>query len=214
MPSLRQRPRLRTQHEPHATKAVGEVPVITTIASSFPYRAFRSKMAELLTLLSLSVPMPLSLSIPMPRRPLLSMWFVLLLHSCLLAAQNNSSANPAPQFVDVAPQVGLTVSHLASKEQHYIVESMGGGLGLFDCDNDGRLDIVVTNGSSVDRYRAGGELMVTLYHQGADGKFTNITEQAGLTLKGWGMGVAAADFDNDGNLDLFVTGYARSVLYT
>jgi hypothetical protein len=55
--------------------------------------------------------------------------------------------------------------------------------------------------------------MVTLYHQGADGKFTNITEQAGLTVKGWGMGVAAADFDNDGNLDLFVTGYGHSVLY-
>jgi len=149
----------------------------------------------------------------MPRRPLLSMCCALLLSACSLAAQNNSSATPVPQFVDVAPQVGLIVSHLASKEQHYIVESMGGGVGFFDCDNDGRLDIVVTNGSSVDRYRAGGDLMVTLYHQGANGKFTNITEQAGLTVKGWGMGVAVADFDNDGNLDLFVTGYGHSVLY-
>jgi hypothetical protein len=138
---------------------------------------------------------------------------VLLLSAGSLAAQNNVSTTPVPQFEDVAPQVGLTVSHLASKEQHYIVESMGGGVGFFDCDNDGRLDIVVTNGSSVDRYRAGGDLMVTLYHQGADGKFTNITEQAGLTVKGWGMGVAVADFDNDGNLDLFVTGYGHSVLY-
>ena len=138
---------------------------------------------------------------------------VLLLSSRSLAAQNNSSGTLVPQFVDVAPQVGLTVSHLASKEQHYIVESMSGGVGFFDCDNDDRLDIVVTNGSSVDRYRAGGDLMVTLYRQGADGKFTNITEQAGLTVKGWGMGVAVADFDNDGNLDLFVTGYGHSVLY-
>src|SRR6202795_1458653 len=144
----------------------------------------------------------------MPRRPLLSMYCVLVMSACSLAAQNNSSTAPVPQFVDVAPKVGLTVSHLASKEQHYIVESMGGGVGLFDCDNDGRLDIIVTNGSSVDRYRAGGDLMVTLYHQGTDGKFTNITEQAGLTVKGWGMGVAAADFDNDGNLHLFVTGAA------
>jgi hypothetical protein len=134
--------------------------------------------------------------------------------ACGLAAQNNSSTIPSvPQFVDVAPQVGLTVSHLASKEQHYIVESMGGGVGFFDCDNDGKLDIVVTNGSSVDRYRAGGDLMVTLYRQGADGKFTNITEQAGLMVKGWGMGVAVADFDNDGNLDLFVSGFGHSVLY-
>jgi hypothetical protein len=130
-----------------------------------------------------------------------------------LAAQSNGPTHPVPQFVDVAPQVGLTAPHLASKEQHYIVESMGGGVGFLDCDNDGRLDIVVTNGSSVDRYRAGGDLMVTLYHQGADGKFTNITEQAGLTVKGWGMGVAVADFDNDGNLDMFVTGYGHSVLY-
>src|SRR5438128_1183086 len=159
-------------------------------------------MGELLTLL-----------LSMPRRPLLCMCCVLLLPACSLAAQNNTSTTPVPQFVDVAPQVGLTVSHLASKEQHYIVESMSGGVGFFDCDNDGRLDIVLTNGSSVDRYRGGGDLMVTLYRQDTDGKFTNITEQARLTVKGWGMGVAVADFDNDGNLDLFVTGYGHSVLY-
>jgi hypothetical protein len=150
----------------------------------------------------------------MPRLLLLiTACYLLLLTACSLAAQNNAPTTPNPHFVDLAPQVGLTVSHLASKEQHYIVESMGGGVGFFDCDNDGLLGVVVTNGSSVDRYRAGGDLMVTLYRQGADGKFTNITEQAGLTIKGWGMGVAAADFDNDGNLDLFVTGYGHSVLY-
>ena len=138
---------------------------------------------------------------------------LLLLSVCSLTAQKDASTTPVPHFVDVAPKVGLTVSHLASKQQHYIVESMGGGVGLFDCGNDGRLDVVVTNGSSVDRYRAGGDPMVTLYRQEADHKFTNITEEAGLTVKGWGMGVAVADFDNDGILDLFVTGYGHSVLY-
>ena len=140
----------------------------------------------------------------------------LLLSAGSLSAQNTPptpSPAPVPQFVDVSRSVGLTASHLASKEQHYIVESMSGGVGFFDCDNDGRLDIVMTNGSSVDRYRTGGDPLVALYHQGADGKFTNITEQAGLNAKGWGMGVAVADFDNDGNLDLFVTGYGHSVLY-
>src|SRR5437588_11834939 len=122
----------------------------------------------------------------MPRRPLLPMCCVLLLSACSLAAQNNASTTPVPQFVDVAPQVGLTVSHLASKEQHYIVESMGGGVGFFDCDNDSRLDIVVPNGSSVDRYRPGGHLMATVSHQGAAGTFTNIPEQAGGTRQGWG----------------------------
>src|SRR5260370_1085737 len=55
--------------------------------------------------------------------------------------------------------------------------------------------------------------MVTLYHQDAGLKFTDITEKAGLTRKGWGMGVAVADFDNDGLLDLYVTGYGGNVLY-
>jgi hypothetical protein len=90
---------------------------------------------------------------------------------------------------------------------------MSGGGGLFDCDNDGKLDIVVVNGSTVDRFRQGGDLLVTLYHQDADMHFTDITQQAGLTRKGWGMGVAVADFDNDGRLDLFVTGYGGTALY-
>jgi len=90
---------------------------------------------------------------------------------------------------------------------------MSGGIGLFDCDNDGKLDIVVVNGSTVERYRQGGDPMVTLYHQDANLKFSDITERAGLTRKGWGMGVAVADFDNDGLLDLYVTGYGGNVLY-
>ena len=76
----------------------------------------------------------------------------------------------------------------------YIMESTSGGVGFIDCDNDGKLDIVVANGSTVDRFRHGGDPMVTLYHQDADLKFTDITENAGLTRKGWGMGVAVADY--------------------
>ncbi|HUH63995.1 MAG TPA: VCBS repeat-containing protein, partial [Terracidiphilus sp.] len=122
-------------------------------------------------------------------------------------------ADPVPVFRDIAAQVGLTRSHISSAEKHYVVESMSGGIGLFDCDNDGKLDIVMVNGSSVDRYKQGGDPLVTLWHQDADLKFTDITEKAGLTRKGWGMGVAVADFDNDGNLDLFVTGYGGNALY-
>ena len=118
-----------------------------------------------------------------------------------------------PVFKDVAAQVGLTVSHISSPDKKYIVESMSGGVGLLDCDNDGRLDIVVVNGSTIERYRRGGDPMVTLYHQGPDGKFTDVTKLAGLTRLGWGMGVAVADFDNDGLLDLYVTGYGGNALY-
>ena len=126
---------------------------------------------------------------------------------------NSTAKPPVPIFKDIAQQAGLTVSHLSSNEKRYVIESMSGGVGLFDCDNDGKLDIVMVNGSTVDRYRQGGDLVVTLWHQDADLKFTDITQKAGLTRKGWGMGVAVADFDNDGFLDLYVTGYGGNVLY-
>ncbi len=131
------------------------------------------------------------------------------------AAPQNSSREfaPVPVFKDIGLSAGLTVPHIASPEKRYVIESMSGGIGLFDCDNDGKLDIVVVNGSTVDRYRKGGDPMVTLYHQDAHLKFTDITGKSGLTRQGWGMGVAVADFDNDGLLDLYVTGYGGNVLY-
>ena len=119
-----------------------------------------------------------------------------------------------PIFRDIAAQAGLNASHISSADKHYVVESMSGGIGLFDCDNDGKLDIVMVNGSTVDRYRrSGGDPLVTLWHQNSDLKFTDVTQRAGLARKGWGMGIAVADFDNDGNLDLFVTGYGGNALY-
>jgi enediyne biosynthesis protein E4 len=123
-------------------------------------------------------------------------------------------AAPMPHFTDIAQQAGLTVPHISSPDKRYIIESVSGGIGLFDCDNDGKLDIIVVNGSTVDRYRQhGGDPLVTLYHQDANLKFTDITKQAGLNRIGWGMGVAVADYDNDGLPDLYVTSYGGNVLY-
>jgi hypothetical protein len=126
---------------------------------------------------------------------------------------DRSNFPPVPVFKDIAKDVGVTVSHIASSEARYVIDSTSGGAGLFDCDNDGKLDIVLVNGSTVDRLRQGGDSMVTLYHQEPDGTFKDITKEAGLTRLGWGMGVAVADYDNDGKLDLFVTGYNGNVLY-
>jgi len=123
------------------------------------------------------------------------------------------AARPVPIFEDVTRAAGLMVPHITSPDELYLIESTSGGVGFIDCDNDGKLDIVTVNGSSIERYRRGGDLMITLYHQDADLKFTDITQAAGLTRKGWGMGVAVADFDNDGWHDLYVTGYGGNVLY-
>jgi hypothetical protein len=138
---------------------------------------------------------------------------LILLLTGALASQTKTPSAPVPHFEDIAQQAGLTVPHLSSADKRYILESMSGGVGLFDCDNDGKLDIVVVNGSTVDRFRKGGDPMVTLYHQDADLQFTDITQAAGLTRKGWGMGVAVADYNNDGLLDLYVTGYGGNALY-
>jgi len=68
-------------------------------------------------------------------------------------AAQPQSAPSVPEFEDVAQKAGLTVSHISSPDKKYIVESMSGGVGLIDCDNDGKLDIITVNGSTVQRYR-------------------------------------------------------------
>src|SRR5580658_7206397 len=119
-------------------------------------------------------------------------------NSSLQNGQKIDPQVPVPQFEDIAQKAGLTVAHISSPDKKYIVESMSGGVGLIDCDNDGKLDIVTVNGSTVERYKQGGDLMITLYHQDTDSKsndlhFTDITKSAGLARKGWGMGVAVAE---------------------
>lgn len=121
--------------------------------------------------------------------------------------------SPQIQFRDISREAGLTTEPPSGLQKKYLVEMMGGGIALFDCDNDGKLDIVTTNESSVDRYRKGGDLMVTLYHQDSSLHFSDVTVSSGLTTKGWGMGLAIADYDNDGLPDIYVTGYGHNVLY-
>ena len=120
-------------------------------------------------------------------------------------------------FHDVSVQAGLTTIPHSSSERRYIVETMGGGgVALFDCDNDGRLDIVLVNDSTIERFLAGGDPMITLYHQDGSGgalHFTDVTAASGLSTRGWGMAIAVGDFDNDGLPDIYVTGYGHNVLY-
>lgn len=133
-------------------------------------------------------------------------------------AQAHATNEPGPiQFRNISQRAGLTTVPHSTTERHYIVETMGGGgIALFDCDNDGKLDIAVVNDTTIDRYLAGGDPMITLYHQDGAGReihFTDITQSAGLTTRGWGMAIAVGDYDNDGLPDLYVTGYGHNVLY-
>jgi len=120
---------------------------------------------------------------------------------------------PTIRFRDISHEAGLNTLPPSPLQKKYLVEMMGGGIALFDCDNDGKLDILTVNDSSVDRYLQGGEPMVTLYHQDAPLHFSDITLKSGLTTKGWGMGIAIGDYDNDGLPDIYVTGYGHNVLY-
>ena len=130
-------------------------------------------------------------------------------------ALSSSLGQSAPIHFHIANQeVGLPVpGNKPPAEMKYIVQQMAGGVALFDCDNDGKLDIAVVTPSTIDGYKAGGDLMVRLYHQDEGFKFTDITKSSGLTRKGWGMGLAVADYDNDGLPDLYVTGYGGNALY-
>jgi len=120
-------------------------------------------------------------------------------------------------FRELASQIGITTAPSTTTSRRYVLETMGGGgVALFDCDNDGRLDLAVVNDSTIDHFRNGGDLMLTLYHQDGTAPalhFTDITQSAHLTARGWGMGIAVGDYDNDGLPDLYVTGYGHNVLY-
>ncbi len=90
----------------------------------------------------------------------------LVITSAILMALSAPPVNAPPlRFRDVAQQAGLTTVPHFSAEKRYLVETVGGSVGLLDCDNDGKLDIVVVGDSTIDRYLQGGDPMVTLYRQ-------------------------------------------------
>jgi hypothetical protein len=91
---------------------------------------------------------------------------------------------------------------------NYIIEANGNGAAFFDYDNDGDMDVLVTNGSTLEHYKDGGDPVAALYeHTG--GVFRNRTPEAGLRERGWAFGVCVADYDNDGYSDFYVTHLAR-----
>lgn len=125
-------------------------------------------------------------------------------------------------FTDVTTQAGIRFKHASSATaRKYLLETMGGGVAILDYDNDGRMDLFFTNGALLKDPmlketrpdKRDPKYWNRLYHQKADGSFEDVTERAGLKGDGYSMGVAAADYDNDGYADVYLTGYGENYLY-
>ncbi len=120
------------------------------------------------------------------------------------------------RFVNVADEAGLaTVLYCGGIDKNHILESVGSGCAWIDFDEDGRLDLFLVNAWALDdsprRVREKGRN--ALYRNAGQGRFEDVTAQAGVGGDDWGCGVCAADFDNDGHVDLYVTNFGPSRLY-
>jgi hypothetical protein len=139
-----------------------------------------------------------------------------------LPAKPSGVETPQARFTDVTSALGVHFQYIASRTgRHYLLETMGAGVALFDYDNDGRLDIFLVNGAPIKDptpkgsipQKTGPDYWNRLYHQKNDGTFEDVTEKAGLQGAGYGMGAAVGDYDNDGYEDLYVTAYGGNKLY-
>jgi hypothetical protein len=144
--------------------------------------------------------------------PVAGLLLVLLVHG---ASAPPSPPPPAPRrlFRDIRADAGITFSHHAAPEKKYIVESMSGGVALFDFDRDGRLDVYFVDSLTVDTASDPRAARSALYRNLGHGRFEDVTDRAGVGHPGWGMGVCVADVDADGWRDLYVTVLGKNRLY-
>jgi hypothetical protein len=136
--------------------------------------------------------------------------------SLALLSQTASVKDGEAWFVNKAEEAGLsTVLYCGGTEKNHILESVGSGCAWLDFDEDGRLDLFLVNGWALDngarQVREKGRN--ALYRNIGDGRFEDVTAQAGVGGDDWGCGVCVADFDNDGHVDLYVTNFGANRLY-
>ncbi len=130
------------------------------------------------------------------------------------AQSPDASRKATVQLIEVTREAGLTFLHQSAAEKKYIVESMGGGVAMFDFDRDGWLDLYLLNSSTVEGALAGkARPKAALYRNLGNGTFREVADAAGLADPGWSMGVAVADYDNDGWDDLYVTCFGPNRLF-
>jgi enediyne biosynthesis protein E4 len=143
----------------------------------------------------------------------------------LLAFAAGGAFSTDVQFIEATKAAGLAFTHANSATpSKYLIETMGGGVALFDYDNDGRLDVFFTNGAKLEDSmpqnrrpdKSDAAYWNRLYRQRTDGTFEDVTEKAGVSGRSqnqYGMGAAVGDYDNDGFDDLYVTNYGTNTLY-
>ena len=137
--------------------------------------------------------------------------------ACLAAAILPIGAGPATtiDFSNIAQPAGVRfVLENNPTPQKYIIETMPGGVAVLDYNGDGRPDIYFTNGAEVPGLeKVNSSFSNRLFRNDGDGRFTDVTAQAGVAGRGYSMGVAAGDYDNDGHPDLFIAGVNQNILY-
>ena len=119
-------------------------------------------------------------------------------------------------YQDITAAAGLSRFKQVSGdvEKNYIIEATGSGVAFWDFDGDGRLDVYLANGSTLDRIRRGEDApAAALFRNNGDGTFTDVTAEKGVANNRWGQGVCVGDFNNDGFEDLYVTNFGRNRLY-
>lgn len=138
----------------------------------------------------------------------------LLIPFLMLAWRVSGSADATPiLFDDVSAGSGLAIERIVAAEKRYLVETMGGGVAWIDYDGDGWLDAYLTNCPTVESARAGRMPSNRLYRNNRDGSFRDMTTAAGVGYRGWSMGVSVADYDLDGDQDLYLTNVGPNLLY-
>ena len=124
------------------------------------------------------------------------------------------SADTNIQFVDVTQEAGIHWKHVDGRSgQKYFMETLGSGTAFFDYDADGDPDLYFVNGAPLPGYVSQEIPTNCLYRNNGDGTFTDVTEKAGVGDTGYGHGCAVGDYNNDGQLDLYVTNYGTNRLY-